>query len=265
MRHADETLRVYATADASLTVTLPLPGEELLAFTPDNDALVTITATNEIRFHAWRKKQLLRRLPLAAAAEPVKILELSPDARWLAGGGAEQGLWRWDTENGRRGEMAAAHVGHVSALHFSPDSRRLATGGADGQVCVWDVATGRLLWRTNASPRLLWCVRFSPDGRRVAAAGRAGEVTLWHVDNGQPLVRLADKRTGLEWLDWTPDGQRVVTSGAHFLRVWHLPTRRELLHLPSPAAYLQAVVSPDGGTLAVVEDAQVRVWCVGTR
>ncbi len=74
-----------------------------------------------------------------SASGHVKFV-ISPDGRWLAGGGSEPIVEIWDLTSGKLVDEFAGRQKRIFCLAFSPDSQMLASGGDDGTVIVWNVA-----------------------------------------------------------------------------------------------------------------------------
>jgi mono/diheme cytochrome c family protein len=70
---------------------------------------------------------------------PVLSVAISPDAKWIAAGGANGDVRIYDLESGDFRTKCAGNHGGVYAVQFSPDSRTLATAGFDGSVRVFDL------------------------------------------------------------------------------------------------------------------------------
>ncbi len=67
----------------------------------------------------------------------------SPDGRWLAAGGWDGKVRKWDLASPGAGAVVlSGHSREVHQVAFSPDSRTLASAGSDFSVRLWDVASG---------------------------------------------------------------------------------------------------------------------------
>jgi WD40 repeat protein len=73
------------------------------------------------------------------SAGDLEAVAVSPDARWLAGGGKDKAVHLWDLRTGRLAASLAGHRGKVLRLAFAPRGRELLSVSADGTVLVWDV------------------------------------------------------------------------------------------------------------------------------
>jgi RNA polymerase sigma factor (sigma-70 family) len=115
-----------------------------------------------------------------------------------------------------------------TALTYLPDGKSLVSATLDGSVCLWDAATGKEL-------------------RRLRAPGESEAVSVVAV---------------------TPDGKTLVAAGHHVpvVRIWDVPTGRELRQLPGHGGGTAAIaLSPDGKTLATAtSDKVIHLWDTAT-
>src|SRR5262249_23441552 len=119
--------------------------------------------------------------------------------------------------------------GTVFGLTYAPDGKTLAGARINQPPCLWDTATGKELRQFGGERRdrhIGSWVTFSPDGQTLAEGG--GRV--------DPSVRLADVNTGIVLQEF----------GGH----------KELL--------AAGVFSPDGTTLATIDDETIRLFEVAT-
>jgi WD40 repeat protein len=117
---------------------------------------------------------------------------LSPDGRFLAGGGGQVGdrqggesaVTVWDAASGQVIHSLPGH--HFSAMPlgawctFSPDGRFLATGDPAGRLRLWEVLSGQEVYRFEGH-RTTVMANFSPDGRLLVAASNDAPCFVWDV------------------------------------------------------------------------------------
>ncbi|WP_434427862.1 WD40 repeat domain-containing protein [Nannocystis pusilla] len=70
-----------------------------------------------------------------------RTFSLSPDGRWIASSGPDDGARVWDATTGDLRAVLSGHHARVASVDFSLDGRTLATGGWDGAARLWDLAT----------------------------------------------------------------------------------------------------------------------------
>jgi WD40 repeat protein len=112
-------------------------------------------------------------------------------------------------------------------------------------------------------------VALSPDGKVLAAGGgdtRGGELKLWDVEAGKELGPLPGYSDSLYALAFSSDG-KLLASGDSSYRVtlWDVNDRKGVATF-KVREYAHALsFSPDGKTLVVAGDREVKLWDVAAR
>jgi WD40 repeat protein len=195
-------------------------------------------------------------------AEPrIEFVAIHPDARCIAFGKWQQGIWALDLgtnnsikfpiklESGQSGPASFRAV-------FSPNGRWLVTGSPD-QYHVWEVGSWAKpvheLAGYHGVAGLVGASAFSPDGTMLAIARSLSEVELVDANKGwEKIVKLTSPDpTIIESLKFSTDGsQLAVITQAHLIYIWDLRAIRQQLATmdldwalpPYPAS--QALLAP---------------------
>jgi WD40 repeat protein len=235
------------------------PGGRLLAVAPQQMRPPPDT-TSEVRVFDVLTGQEVRRLPGGTD------VAISPDGRWLAAGGREEGVTLWDLRTGQEVRTLGGRKHQCRRLAFSPDSGRLASAGIDGVVHIWDPKTGQEVASWQADVERLDAVAFSPDGGRLATAGKGGGVSLWDCATGHRLDHL-EPSASFHAVAFSPVGGRLAACGKDdVIHLWDADTGR-LLHLlrGHRSSVADVAFSPDGQRLVSGgEDRAVKLWDVET-
>jgi WD40 repeat protein len=128
-------------------------------------------------------------------------------------------------------------------------------------VLLWDLAAGKERFPAGPGHRAApTALAFTADGRTLVSAGAYGEqaVRLWDMGEGKERLVIPE---AVPWgFTLAPDRQTVVTRAPDHLTVWDAATGKEVGRLPVARAFIpQAVVSPDGKTLALFGTAEPNV------
>jgi WD40 repeat protein/serine/threonine protein kinase len=249
-----------------------IPPHERLEWQPKE--LVAIFGEHRLRTWAW-----------------ANALTLSPNGKWLAGGGHMQAIHIWDTSTGYELKLLQGpdFLDSVGALTFSPDGRLLAAAYRQSSyVRLWDTGTWTELGLLQGHGQKVNALVFAPDSEILATASDDGTVRLWqvgrdhgrplprvaeasgdgtvrlgHVDGGRTLPTLAAHADGVRCVAFSADGRTLATGGKDKLvKVWDVASGQEQSAFPGHKSPVVAVAfGGDGQTLASVsEDLVLARW-----
>ncbi|HEV8542004.1 MAG TPA: DUF1549 domain-containing protein [Verrucomicrobiae bacterium] len=228
----------------------------------DVEALAKVSAPRIVKFE-----------PMASSYHPVMALALSPDAKRLAVGRANE-LIVYDlvSTNFPVLHKTKAHADVVRSLAWSPDGKWLASG-AFRELTLWDAET--LSLKRNVSTNLIGRVdslRFTPHGGALVAAD--GET----AENG--WVRVFSIQTGAEISAWqtdsdtlydvaiSPDGGLLATaSGDKLVKLWEIVSQKEIGQIEAHLGAIWGAAFNTNATelVTVGSDKQLKIWDVKSR
>jgi WD40 repeat protein/tRNA A-37 threonylcarbamoyl transferase component Bud32 len=158
---------------------------------------------------------------------PVRAVGLSPDGRFVAGGGGNGAVKVHDLRSGRV-VCLPGHRGGVTAVCFSPDGRLVASASADRTVRLADAGSGQEVRVLRGHGDTVWGVCFSPDGTRLASCSEDQTVKVWDAHTGREVRTLRGHTLPARWACFRPDGKALVSGGEdQAVRLWDLETGEE--------------------------------------
>ena len=160
----------------------------------------------------------------------------------------------------------------INDIQFSQDSTWLAIATGIG-VSIYDADTGKELFLLSPCTRKVISVIFYLNRHQLVSATEDGTICIWDVttDTYSKKHTISDVRDIL----FSPDISIIVTLSSEKIHFWNIATGNldQTLTANIGRDFLTAVLSPDGGTLAVSEDGTytlgescpINLWDVTTR
>ncbi|MCO6042882.1 WD40 repeat domain-containing protein [Aeoliella sp. ICT_H6.2] len=231
---ADGALRHWDGAKVvkSLSPAPPLR-PPVTVYAPESECLYVLDNDSSVQVCDAQTLDVRRSFTLNGSCS--RVLDVSPDARYLAGRGSEHTeLGVWDARSGEcilRLEGGVAWSASNDLAVFSPDSRLLAIGTTQREVKLWDVQERNFVRTLATHPWHVFAISFSSDGRRLASSSWKGDVRVVDLETGREVVPslYGHGGTGVDAHSFSPGGATLVSSGGDNVRFWNLPTGRETL------------------------------------
>ena len=160
----------------------------------------------------------------------------------------------------------------INDIQFSQDGTWLAVATGIG-VSVYDADTGKELFLLSLCTGKVISVIFYLNRHQLVSATEDGTICIWDVttDTYSKKYTISDVRDVL----FSPEISTIVTLSSEKIHFWNIATgnRDQTLTANIGRNFLTAVLSPDGGTLAISEDGRytlgescpINLWDVTTR
>jgi len=231
-------------------------GIHSLAFSPDGKWLVS--GGNDHGTRLWNLDPAgpageVER-PVAPATPADGLRAAGPDGVWVGGGERFEPI----TLQAPAGTTPVRRIPGPSGLYLrliaAPDGKQLAAFSWPRDLLIAELPEGK--WRAplRLSEGTVGPVVFSPDGRTLASGGDDNVITVRDMPGGAVRAVLRGHREQLVSLAFSPDGRTLASSAADgTLRLWHLPTWRELGILHEGVVFSRLEFAADGSELIGID------------
>jgi WD40 repeat protein len=187
-------------------------------------------------------------------------LAFSPDGKALLGGCCDLTVRLWDAETGKERWSRPALRGarHWSTIAFAPDAKTVAITGEYDIIRLLDAADGEERVPIAGCLDLVRALAVAPDGRSVFTGAFDQSLRQWDLATGKEIRVLKGPVSGgfggIWCLELTADGKTLAAGERKGVRLWDLsdPERPRDGGLIDDQTW--CALSPDGKTLATVEE-----------
>ncbi len=237
-------------ADGSSRTALPgTTARTVLCTLTDDAGFVTLSReAPELEFWTLAGQSLRPAIRLDAPAD-IKCAAASSRSGIVAVAGAKKNVTLCRMDTGAQVRQLL-RPGGISHLRISPDGEMLLEFTWPRLFSVSRIATGETLSRWQVPGAEVSVFTFSPDSRLVALGGTDNLVSIHNVLSGERVTVLRGHKADIKAAAFSPDGRTLATSAdSRTLKLWHVPTWRELATLPTDAVFSFLSFSPENESL----------------
>ena len=138
----------------------------------------------------------------------------------------------------------------ATRLQFSPDGTLLMAFSWPHNFAILRSTTGEIVSQWQVPGAEVGPFTFSRDGTIAALGGTDNLVSIYQIATGQRLTVLRGHKSDIKSAAFSPDGHTLATySDSRTLKLWHVPTWRELATLSRDGVFSYLQFSPENDTL----------------
>lgn len=161
--------------------------------------------------------------PVSNGQATMRVLKLSPDGRFLAGGADNGSIMIWDVRSNEMTEIEDDSKNPVYSLAFNNFGTMLASGDVKGNVKLWNPFTRKLIRNLKNHTARVVDIKFSATGDLMATASYDGNVYIFDTRYpANPPHVIREPATYIMSVAFSGDNQKVLmgTNKADFLLSW---------------------------------------------
>ena len=176
----------------------------------------------------------------------VQLIAFSPDDRIIASVTRGDEVTLWDVSSGTKIRTLSQNLPVVDSITFSPNGQILAAGSS-GTVVLWNVSSGYWIQTLGEPLDVGGEITFDQCGQILTLVCRDGTVKHWDVSSGEEIQNYSDLTNYISF--------DVEFGEPYITEIQGRVTTARSLDFPDIIT-----LSPDGRTLASLEDGIVTLW-----
>ncbi len=216
---------------------------------PDGTRLAIVNGSGLLLLVDAHSARTVCQVPL----DRVRMVQYSPDGRWLFLRREGQPLERRDAANGQLLHTYEGDPSGVVAFALDASGQRIASIDGDQVLKARDVLTGRLLIPQEKLPNEFRAgpLCFSGDGRWLFLGNAHGDVQVRDAATAQLRRTISGHRKAISCLAASADGCYLASGSVdRTVKLWDVPTGHERATLRGHSGRVTAVTfTPDGKRL----------------
>jgi WD40 repeat protein len=213
---------LWDTTTAQPTLLSERPGMPL-ALLDGGKRLITVEPAGTVTSWDTESHSVQSQIALRESGE-IKRAVLAYDPKTMATWSSGGQLRIYGVDDG---EAQAAFDGVGAIFAFSTDQKHFVTTHGS-QPVIWDRISGREIARLDGHQMGLSSLAIAPDGNTLVSGGHDGLIIVWDIRKQRALATLVGHEEGVLQVTVSPDGNTLASSSLRTVKLWHLPTFREV-------------------------------------
>lgn len=219
---ADRTVKLWKIPSGEVVQSIEGFTDDVtvVRFADQDKYILALTANNFVILKEIDGKELYRK---KVSEKPIRALDISPDGRSFAVGGADKSIHLFELLTGNPLKKLEGHNGWVRCLRFSSDGKSLASGSDEKAILLWDVDTGQKL-REFSEKGWIYDLQFSQDGKYLGAALEKTAIVFYNLASGLVSLKITDFTHPVLKLAISPSGKEAATIEEYGteVRIWNI-------------------------------------------
>lgn len=141
--------------------------------------------------------------------QPCMCVDISSDAKYVAGGYEGGKLRIYSVETGRIAYTLPSHISRPRCVRFNPQSSLLAVTGNQA-IALYTLAGGSYLGSMVGHESFVYALAFDGAGERLLSVAGDGRVKVWSVELREAIFTISDTKLPLFAGCWVPERMNII-------------------------------------------------------
>jgi WD40 repeat protein len=154
------------------------------------------------------------------------VLDVSPDAEWLACGGESAAIKMIPINGSEIAYDLKGHTGEIKSLVFSFDGKYLYSAALDGKVLKWDLSAKTSVDLATGLLEIT-SIDLSSNNKYIAGVGVDGKALIWNPEETKDNFRIESAGKTIKTLKFKPEEERIAVGyNDGTIELWDIPSRK---------------------------------------
>ncbi|HEX7493320.1 MAG TPA: hypothetical protein VF346_03795 [Bacteroidales bacterium] len=198
-----------------------------LAFIPGKNEFFTSGDDGKVlKWSLDKKDQTLQ--VVYSGSDIIDVLAVSPDASWLACGGANATIKMIPLKGNNIGYEMTGHKKGIKSLIFSYDGKYLYSAALDGKVLKWDIAARTSTNITTGSMEIT-SIDISSKGNYLAGISTDGNVVVWNPEQNSDNFKIETTGKNIKVIKFYPGNNLLALGDMNGdIELWDINLRKKI-------------------------------------
>jgi WD40 repeat protein len=141
----------------------------------------------------------------------VRVISLSPDGHFLAGGTDDGRLLLWETKSGQMSVLSSEGSNPIYSLAFNNSGTILVSGDVKGGIKLWNPYSHKQILSFKNHKARVVDIAFSPAGDLMASSSYDGSVFIYDTRNMSNMpIQIREPSSWVLSVAFSGDGKRIL-------------------------------------------------------
>ncbi len=176
-----------------------------------------------------------------SGTEIIEVLAVSPDASWLACGGANASIRMIPLKGSNPAYEMKGHSENIKSLIFSYDGKYLYSASLDKKVLKWNIETRTSTDISDGSKQIV-SIDISSSGNYLAGLTKDGNVIVWNPLSKSGNFRLETGGRKIKSLRFNPENNFLAVGDINGnLELWDIELKKKISEVKAHSAQINDI------------------------